>query len=936
MRPLDEAHEECNAGPGVKGEPMAIASPSAANDSPESSEVSEDGWTNETYLTIGPALLDLVLTRRTWVHRRVDHIEFIDDVRVRRSVSVDFTLPRWQKYKDAISVLPSGFCLVPVALPRKGLLRGFDVRDEAGSALPVLTKRQTQRLGILLLIGRAVVVKKEKAIREDLDVNTETELAKLVLEDSPSKAGQSYEQLLGAYKKSSSALLRALATDDVLPALMADLAKHFILCAVLRAAPGERRIIKFSYEEYLRLRTPARRLGWISGTNIRGLLGWGPVEFDAQVTVGVSESSHVEIPTPNELFLERAELLGPFEADEPRGELGDGPAERAHLHGSFSRARDCDLELSIRLQPGGIVTAALLTCLLVVAFLGGGLVARITWNAQPVGEVPALILLAIPGLFAAYFFTPGRHRLLRKAFAGLQAVVLGLATLSLLAAALIAVKSPPIGRLGPWFALTLLSVVALVIVWVARSRSKFAARGLGTSLSQPEQTAHDSAGQPRPREGLKNPFSPAKDAEAQYQPQPVYQGGFRSTILRALSCIPAGIFRTFWLLPWFIALSAVITVIMGRQLALMPSGLAGGVSVVLWFLIALLVSGTATADRANPSSYGELRNRLVSLRARHSLLCENGRGPGKQAAACREAQAHLYSVETLLATVGLPWVNGTGYIAAWEGIHRAEEALIGAEEAEELDQEVQHDKLRLHGAALPNAEDLRHLLSAAEDFLCRSSGGSWRHLRALVCGHHRNRQRERDCITGLPVARRVLREVRFNVNDFRDSSWNGLLQLRNQTIAAQLLTEFAALGLLAFAVVTGAPSAAVIGGAVLFVVAATVGLFSHLYQLSQADTAIEDYGLSTARLLTLPVYAGLAGVGGVLLSSLTLTQGPVGATLAQALNLQNNPQGLVVAAVFGVQACCFGGSMKRRSGATRMTSRAPRQPTEQGWKVARG
>src|SRR5258708_24298535 len=121
-------------------------------------------WNQTTYAALGPALLDLLLKRRVWVHRRVERIEFIADVRVRRLISVDFTLPVWESYKIATKVLPAGFAIVPVALLRKSLLRGFDLRDVNGSSLPVLTMRQNQLLGAALIIGRALAVGHERGL----------------------------------------------------------------------------------------------------------------------------------------------------------------------------------------------------------------------------------------------------------------------------------------------------------------------------------------------------------------------------------------------------------------------------------------------------------------------------------------------------------------------------------------------------------------------------------------------------------------------------------------------------------------------------------------------------------------------------------------------------------------------------------------------------
>jgi hypothetical protein len=47
--------------------------------------------------------------------------------------------------------------------------------------------------------------------------------------------------------------------------------------------------------------------------------------------------------------------------------------------------------------------------------------------------------------------------------------------------------------------------------------------------------------------------------------------------------------------------------------------------------------------------------------------------------------------------------------------------------------------------------------------------------------------------------------------------------------------------------------AAVFGACVFYVVGATSGLADRLRRDSQADAAIDDYGLSTARLITVPL-----------------------------------------------------------------------------------
>ena len=47
---------------------------------------------------------------------------------------------------------------------------------------------------------------------------------------------------------------------------------------------------------------------------------------------------------------------------------------------------------------------------------------------------------------------------------------------------------------------------------------------------------------------------------------------------------------------------------------------------------------------------------------------------------------------------------------------------------------------------------------------------------------------------------------------------------------------------------------------IFYFVGAIVGLFSRLYTESQSDSAIDDYGLTIARIAVIPIISGLAAV----------------------------------------------------------------------------
>jgi hypothetical protein len=163
-------------------------------------------------------------------------------------------------------------------------------------------------------------------------------------------------------------------------------------------------------------------------------------------------------------------------------------------------------------------------------------------------------------------------------------------------------------------------------------------------------------------------------------------------------------------------------------------------------------------------------------------------------------------------------------------------------------------------------------------------------------------------------ARSALREVRRTINEFRKGLWEGLVTIRNQLIGTTIITGLPAYVLLCFAIIAGAPPASIMAATIFYIVGALTGLFGRLYIESKAESAAEDYDLTLARIVVTPVLAGLAAVGGVLLTtmlSLTVLKSPALQSVNQQLglgaiyNLNSNTFGIIVAAVFGLTPNLF-------------------------------
>jgi hypothetical protein len=346
----------------------------------------------------------------------------------------------------------------------------------------------------------------------------------------------------------------------------------------------------------------------------------------------------------------------------------------------------------------------------------------------------------------------------------------------------------------------------------------------------------------------------------------------------------AAALATFWLAPIAAAVAAVGIFESYSQVAAPVLATSIVLGLATWLVAAILYLPLASARRANYRSYSLLVRRIDGLRKRRDLVGRHARNDA--ALVCEQVRKSLDDLCTQLRTPGVTWVLGSGYIAAWEAVHRAEEMLIEAEEKDELLEDLQRDLLRLDSSAIPQRKLLLDLAKAAKGVLCRDK--------------HRDK-----CLDHLEAVRKAVREVRTNINVFRDNIWNGLVVLRNETLAALVIVELSGFALLALAILLAAQKkddipahqAALGAAAAFFVVGAVFGALNRLYARSQNDASVDDYGLATARLIAIPAISGLAGVGGVVFVSLTVT----GTTdLSMIFDVVRHPLVLADAAAFGL------------------------------------
>lgn len=108
----------------------------------------------------GNAYLDL-LTDWTWIHRRVETIQALEDGHTRRQISIDFSLPykpafHWRAALARAEMEDSGApktqeVVAPISFMRKGMLINLNTRDSSDNKLPSLSTSENGTLTYLAM-----------------------------------------------------------------------------------------------------------------------------------------------------------------------------------------------------------------------------------------------------------------------------------------------------------------------------------------------------------------------------------------------------------------------------------------------------------------------------------------------------------------------------------------------------------------------------------------------------------------------------------------------------------------------------------------------------------------------------------------------------------------------------------------------------------------
>ena len=384
---------------------------------------------------------------------------------MRRRVSVDFSIP-----DESISPGEPP-PVVPLALLEKRPLVDFDLQDETGKSLSILTRQEN---GFVAWSAMARIAQFEA----DSAFGPEKVLPEGLLRDLKIVAG-------GAPREASAALhtlggeedraLRAVLHDSqFFMSLALSLAEGFLLLTRVDEPPGATRIVKFSYAQELEFPPETRR------ERLVARMGLGPAEYGFWIpAVGESESYHFEFQAPPGLEVVASELVVLHQRPETEAgavgsddddEEADVPFEAhpgrlvgplAHVYVSEMAPEYVGIaRVWLRPPLEGLLRAALAT-----TFLATAIFIFFMWDDRIKnieGSAPAGLLLAVPSLVAAFLVRQGEHRMATNLLSGIRGATATSGLMAYVGAILIIGKIKDPALVNAWRILAIVSVICFV------------------------------------------------------------------------------------------------------------------------------------------------------------------------------------------------------------------------------------------------------------------------------------------------------------------------------------------------------------------------------------------------------------------------------------------------------------------------------------------
>ncbi len=367
------------------------------------------------------------------------------------------------------------------------------------------------------------------------------------------------------------------------------------------------------------------------------------------------------------------------------------------------------------------------------------------------------------------------------------------------------------------------------------------------------------------------------------------------------------------------------------------------ITLVLWFLLAIPCMRFATAQGGRPSDYESLRRELTVLKKEVDVIeCDSK-------VAIADIRGNLDDIDEILKRDGLTWLS-TGYVSLWDRVNKADEAITDVLPCRTVIESAKYEELRLKNSQVPDSENLLKLLEKAittlsSDPKCfkqsseQNQGTNLQQSMAQAILALLKKAIDNGKVSQQSVqeARADIRKVKAALHKFTNERWDGLVRARNVLVVTAFLAALFTYILVAIAILAEVLEVKIEEAMVFYFLGAIVGLFSRIYDETNTDSVIDDYGLTMARIIVTPLLSGLAALVGVFLVtilSITITsQYNATSTIGDIYDFVKYPQNLVFAAIFGYVPNLVMSILQRKSeeikGQIKSTSPAGQSPADQ-------
>jgi len=410
-------------------------------------------------LRAGVAATELIAQPASWIHRRVETVQLLTHEETRRQVSVDFTLSIDVEH----DLSTADGVVIPISILTKEARRNFDLRNEAGAAVPVLGKAANGHLAHIAVLSAALDALPEDTSDDAFELIA-GDLGQIV-NSSPGEGEEALAVLAGG-AQAGNPLRAAVWKDDLCREMLRVLSTNYVLFAVLPPGGARRRILKYSYSDDLeRINVPWRerlRPSWIwlrARSPDRGRF------FVRCPGADRAASFHAEIAIPEELRIETA-VLYDFDADVQLSEANEN-VNRASLYASepIDPHGDVNAYLEIVAERRGKPSLAASTAVAVCALLWLGVASGL--DSENPGPAVSL-LLAAAAVFSGLSAVNAEHSLVTQLFSKSKRWLALVAVAALAASASLAMEIPCSHPVGIWrIAAISVSFAAARLLWSA-------------------------------------------------------------------------------------------------------------------------------------------------------------------------------------------------------------------------------------------------------------------------------------------------------------------------------------------------------------------------------------------------------------------------------------------------------------------------------------